>query len=136
MENIAQDTHAWMWLIKAAAVVGILGLIVWDLIDIFKEKKVTNRQLFKLALKFVILIILTLALFVFYGPGKATQITPAEDDGHRKMVMEQPDPPTKVEIREEAKAKKDSYLKKMDEGPEAAQKESEEYIKKALERNK
>lgn len=139
MSNLAQDWMAWIWVVKASVIVALIVWLFYDALALAKESEMTYKQRHKIvwhiALKLGGIILVVVALFMFYGPGSAPETPAAEDDGHHKMVMAREVPP-ESEIRGEAKEKKEEYLKKIEQGPEEARKEADDYIKKALERSK
>lgn len=134
--NIASDVYAWMWVVKLVIVLALLGWAIPDIIYLVKGKSPAKPKVRNICLKGIACLVALLALFVFFGPGKHVDNPDISEDGHRKIVEARPEPPTESAIQEEAKAKKDPYLKKVDASPEAAQKEADDYLKKALERSK
>lgn len=79
--------------------------------------------------------LMILGAFVFYGKGNTVHAAPADTDGHSQKLMAQPDPPAESIIDLKAEAKKNAYLKRMDEGPAKDREESEAYLKKLINRN-
>ena len=119
-----------------------MALLIWILYDVMrfaKVKEATDKQkrglAWQVGLKLVFVLIVIAALFVFFGPGTGDETPAIEDDGHHQMVKAR-EVPSEAEIKEEAKEKKEEYLKKIEKGPEEARKEADDYIKNALERSK
>jgi len=139
MGNLAQDWVAWVWVVKAAVIVALLIWIFYDAMEYARTKETMAKQkhriIWRIGVKFACVLLIVLALFVFFGPGTLDTTRAIEDDGHHQMVIAR-EVPSESEIREEAKAKKDPYLKAVDEGPEKDRKAADDYIKKALERSK
>ena len=136
MNSIVRDYMAWVWVGKVLAIVA-LGLLA----RYFFEKgikelnpKIKKTYFRKGWITCTVLVLTTLALFVFFGAGKTPMDVTVEEDGHRQLVEARPEAPPESTIKEEAKAKRDPYLNAVDASPAAAQKESEEYINNALNR--
>jgi hypothetical protein len=134
--NVGSDVQAWFTLLKVVVLLALAGWMVPDIIYLVKNKGPREKKVRNLSLKIVALCLAALALFVFFGAGQVTPEVEAVEDGHRKILEARPEPTPESAIKEEAKAKKDPYLKAVDDGPEADRKAADEYIKKALERNK
>jgi len=129
--NIGTDVQAWLWLIKAVVLLLILAWMVPDAMRLVQGKVGLQKHTRNLVLKGIGLIVAILALFVFFGPGKRIDNPDVHEDGHRKVVEARPAPPA-----ERPEAKKDSYLKAVDDGPEADREAANNYLKIAIERNK
>jgi hypothetical protein len=99
----------------------------------YKQK---HRIAWHIGLKLVGMFLVVVALFVFFGPGTPDETPPIEADGHRQLVEKRPDPPPESVIAEEAKAKKDPYLKAVEADPKDVSDDANEYVKKAIERSK
>ena len=134
--NVATDIYGWEWVAKVIPILAVLVWMVPDILWMSRAKTLKKSRLYFFGFKVCLLILSVLALFMFFGPGERIENPDAETDGHRTLVESRPAPPTESIIKEEAKAKKDPYLKAMDEGPEAARKEADEYLRKALEKSK
>lgn len=139
------DVMGWAWYIKLVILgimlvfVGYLGYKVVAIsskqkIDVNIKKRIVKHYMKLLAISLVLGIAYFLAAFVFFHPGRPTIITSANKDGTRILVEKAPELPTPEEIKKDQSDRKDDYLKKLDQGPEQARKESEEYLRKVLER--
>jgi hypothetical protein len=129
--NIGQDAYAWLWVVKAAILLGLIAWMIPDIIYLVQRKVNREKKVRNLCIKIIATCIAALALFVFFGPGEKPPDVDVAEDGHRKSVEARPEPPA-----EKPEAKKDPYLKAVDDGPEADRKAADEYLKKAIERNK
>ena len=117
------DAASWMTVAKILTVFALVGgttYLSW------KSKSVT-----KVVIGAVVCFLAILGLFTFFGAGKVVALPPASEDGHSKMLDKiEPEIESSIEVR--AEAKKDVYLKRVDESPKKAREESEEYLNKLL----
>ena len=125
--NWGQDFSAWLFMGKLV-VLGLGCFLGWYFIA--KNRKILG------IVSLAVTLIIFLSTFIFFGPGKQTEVLPAEEDGHRKLVESREIKTSTESLRKEAEAKKDSYLKQLDQSPEEVRKEANEYLKKVEERNR
>ena len=144
MDNLAQDFPAWIVVAKSLVLLIALWWIFSDFFRVVNKLQKPNSKFEELinagfkrrmVIKSCVFVALFLALFMFFGPGRPTVVTPAEEDGHRKMVESRPEPPAESQIIEEAKGKVDPYLKAVEATPEAARKQSQDYVDEIIKRN-
>jgi rRNA pseudouridine-1189 N-methylase Emg1 (Nep1/Mra1 family) len=82
------------------------------------------------------LLLSTVIIFFYFafGTGQQVKRTPIEEDGMRKLTEEMQEEKSLKEIKQEAEAKKQEVLKRVDEDAQREREEAEEYIQKVLER--
>lgn len=144
--NIGSDIHSWI-LVGKFVVLGLITLWIYvsgrklyqamsiqpdgDSGEKLKMSQI-RRHIWGISLKLILLILATLALFVFFGKGTLTETTPASEEGRYKQLMEAPDMPTDEEIKLDADFLKPEVLKKQDQGFKAEAKEADDFVKRAI----
>ena len=143
MWNFGLDGAAWLLSVQ---IIITITAFAWGLVEViraiqqkrdgFSNQAVFDRAFYRrCCLKFGIFLALILTFFVFFGPGNHKEMHPAEENSHRKMLEKQPEPPALETVKAEAKEKVDPFLKQVDESPDKARKEANDYVQEIIKRN-